>query len=472
MKRILAFILLMVFAISMCGCSSSKTKTTAAKTTTINSTISSQTSTADSSLESEATEKVSKELKANFKYVGSQGFPAVLKDNGDLYVWKYEIKKGKIEGGRFDGGDYATIETTSPYDIVSGKKKSEPYLILSNVKEFTQGYNTFMAITNNGELYSWGLNSNGNIGCGDSNDRTEPIKIMDDVKTAGYCYAIKNNGDLYIWGENNPFSDKKATPQKILGNIVSLKRNQEALNNEFSCFALTASGDLYTWGNIESNFGVKSPNKNAPNLVLSGVKDYEPSNGHDGAICSALKENGDLYIWGKFITSENNGQIEIINHGNLSDIQKTPIKVMSNIRSLSGYSFTSNDSTIYIFDVNHNSEDKTVIVPLSKDIAEYHWDYYYKTDGSLVVSGVVYKNCKVCARVSHNYLLLINNENNLMLASLSLSQQKTQEFPDKTKLTDVIDASAEYVMTSDNKLYFWGLDSDNKLLGPVEIKIP
>jgi alpha-tubulin suppressor-like RCC1 family protein len=478
-KRIISICIAMFFSISLCSCGggsgSSETKTTTSETV-VDRTDSSFTSTAesmaDSSSEPEVTEKGNKELKADFKYLGDRGFPAILKDNGDLYVWKYEIKKGKVEAGRYEGSEYTTLETTSPYDIVRGQKKSEPYRILSNVKEFSMEYNIFTAVTNNGELYSWGVNTGGDIGCGDSDNHTEPVKIMDDVKTAGYCYAIKNNGDLYIWGSINPFSDKKTTPQKILSNVVSLKRNYESLNNEFSCFALTATGDLYTWGNIESNFGVENPKKNAPNLVLSGVKDYQPSNGHDGSICTALKENGDLYIWGKFITSKNNGQTLLINHGKLSDIQKTPFKVMSNIRSISGNVFVSNDNTAYKFYMNEKHEYDTEIISYAKDVAEAESNYYYKTDGSLVAGGVVYKDCKVCEQIHGECLLLINSENNLILANLSSSRQNIPEFPDKTILTDVIDASDDYVITGDNKLYFWDTDSNNKLLGPVEIKIP
>ena len=58
------------------------------------------------------------------------------------------------------------------------------------------------AITANGDLYCWGLNSYGQVGNGTTVNQLTPLKILENVKTVNKNSAITTNGDLYCWGYN------------------------------------------------------------------------------------------------------------------------------------------------------------------------------------------------------------------------------------------------------------------------------
>jgi alpha-tubulin suppressor-like RCC1 family protein len=81
-------------------------------------------------------------------------------------------------------------------------------LNLSNVTKVSGGYGHSLAINNAGELYSWGLNSNGQLGDGTKTNRISPTRVGQDsdwvdVACGDYhSLALKNNGAVYAWGKN------------------------------------------------------------------------------------------------------------------------------------------------------------------------------------------------------------------------------------------------------------------------------
>ena len=77
------------------------------------------------------------------------------------------------------------------------------------VKEMAVGYGHYLAIGTDGSLYSWGLNSNGQLGHGDTNNRSNPTKIGTDTDwTQVACgdyhsVALKSNGVVYGFGKSS-----------------------------------------------------------------------------------------------------------------------------------------------------------------------------------------------------------------------------------------------------------------------------
>ncbi len=114
-----------------------------------------------------------------------------ITENGDLYMW----------GWNLHGALGAGTKTTS---------RHIPTKIMSNVKAVSLGDYRSGAITENGDLYMWGENYHGQLGDGthgSTNDRYTPTKIMSNVKAVSldewHSGAITENGDLYMWGLNN-----------------------------------------------------------------------------------------------------------------------------------------------------------------------------------------------------------------------------------------------------------------------------
>lgn len=114
-----------------------------------------------------------------------------LLQDGDLYGW----------------GDnrYGQISRSLYYSV------PEKIKLNFNIKfvDIACGEKHTLGLDTNGDLYSWGLNSDGVLGVGyDDNKIYSPTKIEIDIKFQkifcgpDYCFAISKNGETYSWGNN------------------------------------------------------------------------------------------------------------------------------------------------------------------------------------------------------------------------------------------------------------------------------
>lgn len=117
-----------------------------------------------------------------------------IKSNGTLWIW---------------GGSYYVDKLgSSSYGFAYGLK---PCQVGKDTDWLTAaaGSNHFVALKNNGTLWSWGYNYYGQLGFGDTISRTSPTQIgtnSDWAKIAcGYNHsvALKTNGTLWAWGYNS-----------------------------------------------------------------------------------------------------------------------------------------------------------------------------------------------------------------------------------------------------------------------------
>ena len=117
-------------------------------------------------------------------------------------------------------------------------------------------------LTMNG-LYSWGGNSNCELGLGDSTNYKTPIKInLTNIVffsfSAYHAMALDSNNSLWSWGSNGygalGLGDKvnKCIPQKLeLRNIISVACGTK------HTIALDSNGNVYGWGyNLDGQLGL------------------------------------------------------------------------------------------------------------------------------------------------------------------------------------------------------------------------
>ena len=84
-------------------------------------------------------------------------------------------------------------------------------IIMEDVIAVSSNTNHAMAITSDGSLWAWGRNYVGGwagmLGDGTFRDRTEPVKIMEDVVSVSaggsHTLAITSDGNLWAWGDNS-----------------------------------------------------------------------------------------------------------------------------------------------------------------------------------------------------------------------------------------------------------------------------
>lgn len=102
---------------------------------------------------------------------------------------------------------------------------------MSNVKSIATGYNYSMAIKNDGTVWTWGENNNGQLD-NSTTRRYSPTRISSlagvSKLSGGYNFtiALKDDGSIFSWGDNNygqltNKSVKRSKPKKVLDNVKS-----------------------------------------------------------------------------------------------------------------------------------------------------------------------------------------------------------------------------------------------------------
>jgi len=266
-------------------------------------------------------------------------WPFRLMDNGNLYVWGYDFPDDMLTKGYRESIDehlalqgvkqiytpeqdvfsepyrqyyyiddddnlygwgkvYTELGETNPIGNGSTNDVSNPVKILSDVKDFKNGKYHKGALCNNGKLYMWG--SGYMIGDGEySGIRTSPVAVLSNVKSFDvgqlHSIAITNDNKLYAWGYG--YSIGKDNYSGIESPIQISSKVIKTCTGLTHCLFIDEDKKLYACGQnypcvgVSSAFGKKYI---SPTQILSNVEKC-----YAGAYESlAIKTNGDLYQWG------------------------------------------------------------------------------------------------------------------------------------------------------------------------------
>ena len=159
-------------------------------------------------------------------------------------------------------------------------------------------------------LYSWGLNSSGELGHGGTTSVSSPVQIGTDEDWVNaqcgmfYTIAIRNNGTLWGFGKNNvgQLGDNSTT---VRSSPVQIGSDEDWLDavlspNQYNCSVVKADGTLWTWGEDDDGAngdGGGDVTRSSPIQIGSDTNWKEPF-GCSGNTGGCLKTNGELYGWG------------------------------------------------------------------------------------------------------------------------------------------------------------------------------
>lgn len=238
--------------------------------------------------------------------VGSCTF--IIKSDGTLWGWG-ENHYGQLGIDQKESNEIFDIGTGSEEPI----KIMDNVVSISSASSDYGSYT--LAVKSDGTLWAWGGNEYGQLGNGGSGNwrycnnssgdhivisQSIPVKIMDDVVSAitSECcssYAIKKDGSLWAWGSNaagqlgDGTFENRSTPVKIMENVASITADKTVGSRPYGmCLAVKKDGTLWGWGMwYGGEFGNSGSGYNMENAQGEGCQTVPVQLGDHIAVANA-----------------------------------------------------------------------------------------------------------------------------------------------------------------------------------------
>ncbi len=229
-------------------------------------------------------------------------FTVALKSDGTVWSWGYN-SNGQL-------GNATTTDISSAVQVLVQEldANGKPVLVpLSGMTAIAAGNAFTAALKNDGTVWAWGSNSNGQLGNGTTTDSNLAVKVqgLTGVVTEiaagnGFTIALKNDGTVWSWGANsngqlgNGTTADSSTPVQVPG----LSGVSAVAGGSQSGIALKKNGTVLAWGydyNGQLGDGTTTDSGIPVQITgLSGVTAVAAGNG----FTVALKNDGSVWAWG------------------------------------------------------------------------------------------------------------------------------------------------------------------------------
>jgi alpha-tubulin suppressor-like RCC1 family protein len=223
---------------------------------------------------------------------GGSADTAAVKTDGTLWTW------GCNGSGRL--GDGSTTNRSSPGTTAGGG---------TDWCQASSGCSSHQAaVKTNGTLWTWGQNGGGQLGTGNTTDRSSPGTTAGggtdwcQVSGGGHTAAVKTDGTLWTWGCNTcgQLGAGSTTNRSSPGTTAGGGTNWcQASAGRYNTAAVKQDGTLWTWGfNAGGQLGDGSTtNRISPGTTAGGGTDWCQVSGGD-THTAAVKTDGTLWTWG------------------------------------------------------------------------------------------------------------------------------------------------------------------------------
>ena len=230
----------------------------------------------------------------NWKYIkAGYSSTAGIKTDGTLWIWGHN-SYGKL-------GDDTRVHKSSPIQTIAGG---------TNWKQVDiTGYYHSTAIKTDGTLWTWGLNTDGQLGDSTMIQKSSPIQTIaggnnwKQVSGGGsVTAAVKTDGTLWLWGANlnGQLGDNTRVSRSSPVQTISGGTNWKQVSmGEFHNTAIKTDGTLWTWGfNNSGQLGNNTlTGTSSPIQTVAGGTNWKQVSA-GGSSTAAIKADGTLWSWG------------------------------------------------------------------------------------------------------------------------------------------------------------------------------
>jgi alpha-tubulin suppressor-like RCC1 family protein len=230
-----------------------------------------------------------------------------INSNLNIIINRYLFTVGVNTNGQL--GDNSINQHLSPVQTVAGG---------TDWSSVYAGADYSAGIKNDGTLWLWGKNNNGQLGLNDRVHRSSPVQVSNggtnwkeiglgglSLGSAETSLGVKTDGTLWSWGQNaqgllgiNSFTIRVLIPTQIGSNT-----NWSTVANPvgYHAGAIKTDGTLWMWG-YNGLYGALGDNtltdKSSPVQTVSGGTNWKQVS-CGSYHTAAIKTNGTLWIWGR-----------------------------------------------------------------------------------------------------------------------------------------------------------------------------
>lgn len=224
------------------------------------------------------------------------------------------------------------------------------------------GFYHTVALKNNGRVWTWGSNENGQLGTGDFEDSIIALQVpgLTDVNAVAagdyFSVALKEDGTVWSWGRNDfgQLGDGTLENRNLPIQVTGLTDINAIAPGSQHCLALKEDGTVWAWGlNRYGQLGDGATADSVSPVRVSDLNDITQIVAGGGR-SMALKADKTVWAWGQ----NDFGQI-----GDNSLINRlTPVKVfdLENVKKIAAGSYHSlalkEDGTVWAWGNNKRGQ--------------------------------------------------------------------------------------------------------------------
>ncbi|NWR17435.1 RCBT2 protein, partial [Emberiza fucata] len=231
---------------------------------------------------------------------GSGPHVVLATEEGEVYTWGHNAYSQLGNGTTNHGFIPCQVSTN---------------LVNKKVIEVACGSHHSMVLTSDGEVYTWGYNNSGQVGSGSTANQPIPRrvtsclqnKIVVNIACGQMCsMAVVENGEVYVWGYNGNgqlglgSSGNQPTPCRIAA--LQGIRVQRVACGYAHTLVLTDEGQIYAWGaNSYGQLGTgnKSNQSYPTTVIVDKDRVVEIAACHSAHTSAAKTQSGQVYMWGQ-----------------------------------------------------------------------------------------------------------------------------------------------------------------------------